>query len=124
MPYIYFAESYYELTPLDTLAQRLETTECPLKELKDKNYLPDEFNRIKRSAIRDIPIFGIHADKYINLHRRMVFKLMLRMFDILKDLPESLFLNKKEEYLRQHCTEMNEGLHSLNIFYESMVQSK
>lgn len=124
MPYIYFAESYYELTPLDTLVQRLETTEGPLNELKNKNYLPDEFSRIKNSAIRDIPIFGIHADKYINLHRRMVFKLILRMIDILKDLPESLFSSKKEEYLRQHCTEMNENLQLLNIFYENMVQNK
>lgn len=121
MPYIYFAESYYELTPLDTLAKKLENITSPIEELENRNYLSNEFDRIKASAKRDIPIFGIHADKYLNLHIRRVYRLALQMINILKSLPEYIYSSTKERYLREHCNVMRENLKSLSDFYENLV---
>lgn len=124
MPYTRLAESYYELSPLDALAQKLETTEVPIKELNNEKYLSDVLNRIRKSAIRDIPVFGIHANEYIGLHQRKLLYLIIKMIDILKSLPEYFLSSTKEKYLRHHCTEMNESLKMLNIFYENMLQKK
>lgn len=121
MPYYYLAESYYELSCLNALVKKLENIEFPLEEFKNDNYLPEEFSRIKRSAIRDLPIFGIHGKRYLDMHTRMVFDLVLRVMWILEGLPDYFSSNAKDRYLFQHCTNMKRDLRLLGLFYEDLA---
>lgn len=121
MPYYYLAESYYELSRLNALVKKLENIECPLEELKNDNYLPDEFSRIKKSALRDLPIFGIHGKRYLDMHTRMVFDLVLRIMWILEELPDYISSNAKDRYLFEHCTIMKRDLRLLGLFYEDLA---
>lgn len=120
MPYLYLAESYNELDLLAELLYRLENTEKPLKELNEAHYLSAELQRIRISATRDILIFGIHADKYLNFHLCQVYGLHIRIIDILKYLGDKMFLCEREAYLYKHCKIFHLEMGSLAVFYERL----
>ena len=77
MPYLYLAESYNELDLLTQLVNKIENIERPLREFNRESYLKAELNRIRVSACRDILIFGVHADQYLNFHLCLVYGLQI-----------------------------------------------
>jgi len=120
MPYLYLAESYNELDLLTELVNKIENIERPLKEFNKENYLKIEMQRIRISACRDILIFGIHADHYLNFHLCQVYGLQIRVIDILKYLRDKLYLCERETYIYKHCTILHIELGNLAVFYERL----
>lgn len=118
MPYLYLAESYNELGLLADLVKEIENIKSPLKEFDEESYLTTEFQRIKVSALRDVLVFGTHADKYLNFHLCLVYGLTIRVIDLLRSLRDSFYLCDREMYLFKHCTRLHEEFGKLIVFYE------
>ncbi|RAJ30232.1 hypothetical protein [Pedobacter cryoconitis] len=120
MPYLYLAESYNELDLLTKLVYKIENIERPLKELSEEHYLSAELQRIRFSASRDILIFGVHADKYLNFHLCQVYGLHIRIIDILKYLEDKMYLCEREAYVYKYCKIFHLEMGSLAVFYEKL----
>ena len=120
MPYLYLAESYNELDLLTQLVNKIENIERPLKEFNSESYLKTELQRIRISACRDILIFGVHADHYLNFHLCLVYGLQIRVIDILKYLSDELYLSERGAYMYRHCTILHVELGNLAVFYEKL----
>ncbi len=122
MPYNYFAESFNQLENLVKLVQRLEHLEGPLKELKDENYIADEFRRVKTSASKDVLIFGNHSYHYLRFHLFLVYDMMITLMELMRELPEVSVMSERDLYVYKHSSQLRSELESLALFYEKLSE--
>lgn len=99
MPYIYLAEWYDELYPLNEAVETLALLDKPLIASREANYFYREIERIKSAAQRDIMVFGDYMHYYINRHVRRAGKLMIRLKEIDVQLGKSMIMSDEQKTL-------------------------
>jgi hypothetical protein len=117
MLYYYLAESLSELDMLTDLTKQLEISNAPLTELMNEQFLKEEIRRIKARASMDILIFGSHAGIYFSKNMTEINRLILRIFELLNDLPDHCLMNEKERYRYRYGMVLKEELSDLSVFF-------
>jgi hypothetical protein len=120
MLYYYLAESLSELDMLTHLIKKLEVADAPIIELMSDTFLKHETRRIKERASLDILIFGSHADIYFSKNITEINRLILRLLELLNDLPEYHHMNEKERYLYTYGKALKEELFKLSEFFSDL----
>ena len=120
MPYRIFAESFNELHNLMKLVDKLEKAQGPVKELKDENYLTNEFKRIRLDSSKGVLVFGTHASDYIRIHLCYTYSTVIKVMELKRKLPQLSMMDDREMYLYKHCSKISSGLEDIALFYEDL----
>lgn len=121
MPYYYLATSLNEFGNIATLVEKLELVGYPLLEFKNKDYVRLEIDKIKRSAARDVLFFGKHYRHYVRIQLCCVYDMIIRLHEILKNLPEVVLRAALTQEQYDYCAFLLAELLQLEVFYNQLI---
>jgi hypothetical protein len=120
MFYRELAEKFDELFILSDIIDRLLSTDKPLKELKQENFVALEVDRIKSATYKALNIFGSEFDKYYYFHVHKVNNLTIIVIQKIKELSDKMYWDEREQYQLSNFEKIRPWLEKLITFYTAI----